>query len=561
MKTKVKISLFFTVIMIIGLLVTSAESREAEKLRITAKKYVFSDVLDNLAAVTFIGRPGEYSYRLEVEGLSGDPESAVINGYNHDIAGELIGSGDKPGISTNQDAMAVESNYITINGYPEAIQDEGGFVNVKNWVDYFARKADMVFNEDTVYDGGSIGAPSDYKVVYVDDSNLTLSGAFRGYGVLVMRDRSAQQGQVRLTMADTASWEGVVIVYQDDLDGSTEITVCSLGGSALPPGGGSIHDVGSYTILAVKTLDMDHGAAVNSGFIGVNDSGGQMYIGHHCDLNNGSSAAADNLEIDHHTTISGNVYYNTADISTNNVTIEGDRITPLDLPLVTLPDFPSFSAGSTDINKNHHSSVTINAGDYGDITVGHHSTVYLSGGTYNTNRWNIDHTCDIYFQAPCVINVADQVDIDHHVNIKPAAGSGLSAKDLVWNIAGVGSSSSTDVGFYGDHHIEVHANIYAPNAKIEFNHHGDYYGSFIAKWIEIGHNDTSNFYGDSAWGSGQQEQANVRIIGAMLLEGREFILPNELGYSQILYSQEAVNNVDALITDRGFVWEDWKRKE
>jgi len=560
---KMKKLLIFSII--IGV-VSFVYAGEAKKLQLTGNLPSIVEMLPDMGAVTFVGDGGLSGLPyLEFYGSSSEPDSAIIDGYNHDLSGNQIGESDlnnKPGVVTNVDELIhiTQNNTVDIKGTPQVIEDNVNLLSISGLTNYFINKADIVVLENTEWSTqdsvGSSGALN-YKIVYVDDVNIVLKDSFSGYGVLVIRDASAAGSSSRLTMMGRALWEGLVIIYQDSV-GTTTVTMEGSASLIEYP----IDAIGSFMALALSEMDILQKSEVLQGNIGVNDSGGILNLGKQSIIGSEDTRVnigADRVVIDDGLEMWGDIYYNSQlDPGSGALFHPPHQEIHQSLPFVDsadLPVMPAFFPGSGDepLIKNN---TTLLPGTYGNITVKNNKIVTLLTGDYDVNRWILLNGAKIEFsQANCEIRVREHLTLSNNCEIIPANPS-VDASDLKIFVDGVGNTR----GVFFDANVEVHASIYAPDGRIDFSHGGDYYGGYVADSIIIAqHTDFHQL--DSAWGPMLGDQAKPRILGAMLIEGQEFRLPNGFGNNEILYSQEAVDNVESLIEESGFAWGGWKRLE
>ncbi len=145
-----------------------------------------------------------------------------IDGHNYAIDGEVpLGSGDVPGIALDVLDDYLETSDVTVDG-SVSVQENVATVDVKAYVDYYANRADITITSNTTYDGGTIGGPTDYQIVHLQDAKLFLQGDFKGYGLLVIEDTNPGGGLPELRMEDTAKWYGAILVYSVDTPGSSD---------------------------------------------------------------------------------------------------------------------------------------------------------------------------------------------------------------------------------------------------------------------------------------------------------------------------------------------------
>ncbi|MCM8824174.1 MAG: hypothetical protein NC822_05835 [Candidatus Omnitrophica bacterium] len=556
-----KKSFIFLVISLL-LIINISFAQEAKKVVIEGRSYSLLE-LANLGALNFMGREGEYTYRLELKGSSLLPDTALISGFNHNILGELVGVDDAPAVTTNKDEFSITYEDINIEGVPP-IQTGVDNINVKRLVDYFSKKADITIINDVTYDGSSIGGPSDYKIVFVDNANITLKGDFKGYGVLAINDRTPTGLSSRFVMEGRAVWYGLVIVFQNNTDIDTEITRCSLEGS-----GDEERGVGDFVLLALNEMTIGNNLKVLTGSLGVNSLSGRLSIGNNLDThrdcslmsyeitagNNafvGGDVRCDRISLGNNVTIGGDIYRNSLNYGTN-FKLEGNDIHPYDFKGVSLPDFPDFSFGTVDISKGNNQTYTLLPGTYRDITFGNNCTLKLTGGVYNIRKLTMGNNGTIQYEgSTSQLRINQSLTMGNNPKINPKSGSGLDARNLIIYIAG---TSGLTLG--NNSHIEC--NLYMPSANLTVGNSANFKGSFIAKNIDAGNCAGTSLDNLSVFRGGV-DGAKTMIIGSVILGGKQFFLPNGKGNNAILFSKEALRNVEDMMKNKGLIWE-WKQVE
>ena len=119
---------------------------------------------------------------------------ATVDGHNYDSTGtNLVGSGDKPGVSTmvKSDSATVASAGSTIKGVPP-VKVDTSTIDPKDFLDEYKANADYSYNIDGVYNSVSWGSAKNPAVVYCnagDDTSFSIkfTGDVIGYGILVVR--------------------------------------------------------------------------------------------------------------------------------------------------------------------------------------------------------------------------------------------------------------------------------------------------------------------------------------------------------------------------------------
>jgi hypothetical protein len=137
------------------------------------------------AAIGIRAKPVSFS-------LSG---KASVDGRAYDTTGTiLLGSGDKPGVTTMRaaDSTTVASAGGTnISGNPP-VKTDTTVVDPKEYLDIYKNNADFFYNTPGTYSGQTWGSSSNPVIVYCnagDDTSFAVkfTGGVTGYGILVVR--------------------------------------------------------------------------------------------------------------------------------------------------------------------------------------------------------------------------------------------------------------------------------------------------------------------------------------------------------------------------------------
>ena len=141
--------------------------------------------------------------------MSGHPS---VDGRAYDTTGtHLIGSGDKPGVTTMRpadSATVAAAGGTNISGNPSVATDTS-VSDPKEYLDIYKNNADYVYNTPGTFSGQTWGSSSNPVIVYCnapDDTSFAVkfSGAVTGYGILVVR------GNVQFT--GNLNFYGLVVV-------------------------------------------------------------------------------------------------------------------------------------------------------------------------------------------------------------------------------------------------------------------------------------------------------------------------------------------------------------
>ncbi len=204
---------------------------------------------------------------------------------------------------------------------------------------------------------------------------------------------------------------------------------------------------------------------------------------------------ADSTALDNHASISGEVAYNNL---SNSGATTGSLSTPLPLPVFSM--LPAFHTavprpGAADVTVGASQTVTLPAGDYGLIQVAGTGTVVFTGGIYNvgaiqTGPGSCAVPCrTLSFSAPADVRVAERLDLGSDAFVGPAAGSGVTAAQIILYIGGIdgatGALGSLPRAVNFGRGSTVQANVYAPNGTISLGRDSSVTGAFLARDVLI----------------------------------------------------------------------------
>jgi len=227
----------------------------------------------------------------------------------------------------------------------------------------------------------------------------------------------------------------------------------------------------AYVLFAMYgNTDFSSGNVASSGAIGINTNGYQMTI-HTGALVNASEAwvASDMLTINSGGVVN-DVYANSV---TNNGTINGSSYS-YGSPLLTLRSAPGTSPGGPSFNIS--TSMTLAAGDYGNVTIGSGVPVYFSGGNYEFDNLTLMDDAAIMYQAACLVSVGGTIVLSSECIIKPDNGT-VSADDMVmFAVANIAIGSAT----------WIEANIDCRTALLSVGSANTLKGAFLGANVTVG---------------------------------------------------------------------------
>lgn len=325
----------------------------------------------------------------------------------------------------------------------------------------------------------------------------------------------------------------VLAQYQDDI-GAAEVTESDPGwgekctglveGALLfrqPP---LVADT-SFSVFGLNSVKIDKQAVVLSGDVGSNAVEGRsehysrakpgprpghrpgpradagVTIGKGAALREGTRIFANWVKIEKDAVVY-DVYYNELE---NKGRILGEMITPLELPVWEVPVFLESEPGSEDVKvkgRKGDGVVELAAGAYDKVEIGHDGQLQLSGGTYHFSRLKMDKDAALVCLAPATILVAEGLEGHDQIYIGPAAGSGISAADIVFYFGGIEdqegkkkkSESKIKKVLIGKK-SRIMANIYAPNSTLEIKKESEVQGSLVAAEVKIDDKATVEYNG------------------------------------------------------------------
>ncbi len=242
----------------------------------------------------------------------------------------------------------------------------------------------------------------------------------------------------------------------------------------------------SYVLLATETIRLGANSEVKSGNIGANGIGDHritISIGPNAKVSACSKIKGNYIWLKINSQVS-DVYYNQIRKSPN-VEIQGEEHTPLNLPVASLPYFPSFTPGTTNIVVAAGQTYYLDSGDYGYILVMSGAKLVFTGGIYNLKSLVAQADTELSFNAPSEVRVAEEMTIGSiwgaDSKVGPEVGSGIDASDIVFYVSGNDGFAKAVEGA----NAEIEANIYAPNGTVLLKMNVDATGAFIGKNIMV----------------------------------------------------------------------------
>lgn len=256
--------------------------------------------------------------------------------------------------------------------------------------------------------------------------------------------------------------------------------------------------VDEVVVLGTNSVFLEQGSAVLSGDVIANDlSSGptlacerELCVGIGVTIAGGYAVKANRIKVKNGAVIDSDVFYNELD---NNGTINGAELPVLALPvLAALPSFVDAEPrpGAPDVFVPAGGSAVLAAGDYGIIDVNQGGTVVFSGGVYNVAEVDFGLSTSMLFDAPSEVRVAGKLSLDQGSVLGPNDGSGLSAADIVFYVAGINGSSgalgATPKAAKLGIGTQVVASFYVPNGTLWLRQNTVATGAFLARDVDVG---------------------------------------------------------------------------
>ena len=182
-------------------------------------------------------------------------------------------------------------------------------------------------------------------------------------------------------------------------------------------------------------------------------------------------------------------------------TVLGTVTSPMPVPFVTPPVFPTVTAGTQDVTVAKNKTLTLAAGSYGNVHVTNGATLILSGGLYQLRSLDVDQAATVLFHAATEIRIKTELDTGAKSKlILDPSVTGLKASQVVIYVAGDdsicrhsgidtgdGDNGGPVVAHIGESNV-VQANIYAPKGTVWLKSKTQATGAFIGFHVRIGLN-------------------------------------------------------------------------
>ncbi len=250
-----------------------------------------------------------------------------------------------------------------------------------------------------------------------------------------------------------------------------------------PSGSANVVD---FVVLAQDSVWVQSNTVINSGNVGANTVSAAPFLRANSEVTLDNNVTGLTIYGDTLTFRSGVRVQNAYGNQISGGTVTGTKGKPT-LPLVSMPTFPTFTAGSQKITVDYNKTTTLDAGSYGQLEVRDDAEIIFTGGVYTFSQVNAWWAGTFTFLAPTEIRVTGQVKINGESVFQ--LGSGVSANQVMWYVAGQNSSSDPNTSptavLIGTSTTLI-GTFYAPNGTIYLNNRVQATGSFIGRWVRIG---------------------------------------------------------------------------
>jgi hypothetical protein len=176
----------------------------------------------------------------------------------------------------------------------------------------------------------------------------------------------------------------------------------------------------------------------------------------------------------------------------------GNITSPMTVPYLTMPSFPTAVAGTAKIDVAKNKTLTLAAGNYGAVHVSNGATLILTGGLYQMLSIDVDPSGTILFRGASEVRVKTELETGSKAKIiLDQTVAGLRASQIVFYVLGSDANCShNDRDDDGDDNgpASVHigqqnvlqANIYAANGTVWLKSKTQATGAFIGQHLRIG---------------------------------------------------------------------------
>lgn len=226
-----------------------------------------------------------------------------------------------------------------------------------------------------------------------------------------------------------------------------------------------------FVLFASERLVVSEGANVASGNVGSN---GTVNIAEEATAS--CNVFGNEVRLGRGASVLGSVLFNTLRLG-ESAEILGEQISPLSLPVASLPSISAFTPGTSNVKVGEGSTQVIQPGSYDTIRLAEGASATFMGGTYNVAKLALGMNASITFATPTTLNIKSALSVGANSSLVPAPG--LGAAGVALNYAG---KKPTKVG---DGSL-IRLTLLAPDAKITMGDGTTFEGQVLAKNITAG---------------------------------------------------------------------------
>ena len=328
-------------------------------------------------------------------------------------------------------------------------------------------------NEEILFDGSMSYDP--------EGSNLLYEWDFTGDGIFDWS--STENGQAPYTYTIAEEYCAILRVTDEKQASDTQSTTVIITEEELPPE----NSIASYVLFGIEKVEINKNTVVTSGDIGANGLGDgtiatvtlkkEVKL-----LDSVSTIKADYLKIRRDVEV-WDLYYNTLEKHKKSI-IQGVEYSPVDLPVVSPPLFPSFTHGDEDVTVEKNTISFLDEGDYQDIIVQQGGQLVFTGGVYNIQSLSVRKNSQIVFQGLTELRIELSVSIGWGCQVITDPTSGLDASDILFYVNGEDTVSDTAVTLGKD--CIITGTVYAPQGTLYLKKNTIATGAFIGKNVVVG---------------------------------------------------------------------------
>lgn len=252
---------------------------------------------------------------------------------------------------------------------------------------------------------------------------------------------------------------------------------------------------GDFSVFALNSVWLRPRAAIRSGNVGVRGasagphlkSGVEIYVDSRAQAKEGVKLIGDSIYIAKQAKVY-DVLYNELE---NHGVIQGEQITPLELPVWEGPDFVAGDYGSKEVTVGYRKSRTLEPGAYEDVRVKPKGKLILTGGRYEFKSLSLSYLASVKCLAPTTIFIKTRFYTGLKSYVGPDSALALvGARDVIIYVEGQNGGSGKPVslpmaaiiGLAG----QIKANIFAPNGTLWIGAESTVKGGFVARDVVVG---------------------------------------------------------------------------